>query len=128
MTRTVIKTSKAPVPVAPYSQAIAVNGTVYCSGQLGLIPGDGLKLISDNVLEQAKQALKNLTAVLEEAGCQLSDVVKVTVFLTNMSDFVAVNEVYSTFFSAPFPARTAYQVAALPLGGRVEIEAIAVQK
>ncbi len=120
----VIQTNRAPKPVAPYSQAIALGNLLFCSGQIGLDPQTG-KLVSDDIAEQAGQVLLNLTAILEEAGLTRKDVVKVTVFLTDMKDFAAVNEVYSNFFTAPYPARTAFSVTGLPLGARVEIEAIA---
>lgn len=120
----VIQTSRAPKPVAPYSQAVALGNTLYCSGQIGLVPETG-KLISEDVAEQARRVLQNLTAILTEAGLSPKDVVKVTVFLTDMKDFAAVNEVYASVFSAPYPARTAFSVTGLPLGARVEIEAIA---
>ncbi len=122
--KVVIKTSKAPTPVAPYSQGVVLGNVLYCSGQIGLVPETG-KLVSESVEDQARQVLKNLSAVLQEAGCSLKDVVKVTVFLTDMKDFAIVNEVYASFFTAPFPARTAVQVSALPVGGQVEMEAIA---
>lgn len=119
-----IQTPKAPKPVAPYSQAVALGNLLFCSGQIGLDPESG-KLVSENVAEQTRQVLQNLNAILTEAGCSRKDVVKVTVFLTDMKDFGVVNEVYADFFSAPYPARTAFSVTGLPLGARVEIEAIA---
>lgn len=124
MEKIVIQTPRAPKPVAPYSQAIALGNMLFCSGQIGLRPETGA-LISDDVGEQTRQVLDNLTAVLTEAGCSRKDVVKVTVFLTDMKDFAAVNEVYASYFTSPFPARTAFAVSGLPLGARVEIEAIA---
>lgn len=124
MEKIVVQTARAPRPVAPYSQAIAIDNLLFCSGQIGLDPETN-KLVSEDVTEQTRQVLKNLSAVLTEAGCSKKDVVKVTVFLTDMKDFAAVNTVYSDFFSTPYPARTAFSVAGLPLGARVEIEAIA---
>ena len=124
MEKIVVQTARAPRPVAPYSQAIAIDNLLFCSGQIGLDPETN-KLVSEDVTEQTQQVLKNLSAVLSEAGCSKKDVVKVTVFLTDMKDFAAVNAVYSDFFSTPYPARTAFSVAGLPLGARVEIEAIA---
>lgn len=120
----VIQTSRAPKPVAPYSQAMVLGNLLFCSGQIGLVPETG-KLISEDVAEQTRQVLQNMTAILTEAGCSRKDVVKVTVFLTDMNDFAAVNEVYASVFTAPYPARTAFAVSGLPLGARVEIEAIA---
>lgn len=125
MSREVIATTKAPAAVGPYSQAIKANGFVFTAGQLGLDPAAG-KLVEGDVVDQARQALKNLQAILEAAGSSLEHVVKVTVFLKDINDFKRVNEVYAQFFTANPPARSAVQVAALPLGGLVEIEAVAV--
>lgn len=125
MSREVIATTKAPAAVGPYSQAIKANGFVFTAGQLGLDPATG-KLVEGDVTDQARQALKNLQAILEAAGSSLEQVVKVTVFLKDINDFKRVNEVYAEFFKANPPARSAVQVAALPLGGLVEIEAVAV--
>lgn len=125
MSRMVIATTKAPAAVGPYSQAIQANGFVFTAGQLGLDPATG-KLVEGDVTDQARQALKNLQAILEAAGSSLERVVKVTVFLKDINDFKRVNEVYAEFFKADPPARSAVQVAALPLGGLVEIEAVAV--
>jgi len=119
-----VQTARAPKPVAPYSQAIALGNLLFCSGQIGIVP-ETRELISNDVAEQTRQVLENLTAVLTEAGCSRKDVVKVTVLLTDMKDFAAVNEVYASFFPAPFPARTAFAVSGLPYGAAVEIEAIA---
>lgn len=125
MSREVIVTTKAPAAVGPYSQAIKANGFIFTAGQLGLDPATG-KLVEGDVTDQARQALKNLQAILEAAGSSLEQVVKVTVFLKDINDFKRVNEVYAEFFQANPPARSAVQVAALPLGGLVEIEAVAV--
>jgi 2-iminobutanoate/2-iminopropanoate deaminase len=125
MSRQVIATPKAPAAVGPYSQAIKANGFVFTAGQLGLDPATG-KLVEGDVTDQARQALKNLQAILEAAGSSLEQVVKVTVFLKDINDFKRVNEVYAEFFTTQPPARSAVQVAALPLGGLVEIEAVAV--
>lgn len=125
MSRMVIATTKAPAAVGPYSQAIQANSFVFTAGQLGLDPATG-KLVEGDVTDQARQALKNLQAILEAAGSSLERVVKVTVFLKDINDFKRVNEVYAEFFKADPPARSAVQVAALPLGGLVEIEAVAV--
>lgn len=125
--KTVIATTAAPGAIGPYSQAIEANGLVFVSGQIPLDPATGT-FVPGGVEAQAEQSLKNLKAVLEAAGCSLADVVKTTVFLTNMGDFAAVNEVYARFFTAECPARSAVQVGALPKGALVEIEAIAAKK
>jgi 2-iminobutanoate/2-iminopropanoate deaminase len=117
----------APVPIGPYSQAIDAGGTIFCSGQLGLDP-ETKQLVDGGVAAQAKRALENLSAVLEAGGSSLSAVVKTTIFLIDMSDFAAVNAVYATFFPELPPARSTIAVAALPLGGRVEIEAVALAR
>ena len=125
MTKTVIATADAPAAVGPYSQAIKANGFVFTAGQLGLDPATG-KLAGNDITSQAKQALTNIAAVLKAAGTSIANVVKTTVFLTDMNDYKAVNVVYATFFTDAPPARSAVQVAALPLGGLVEIETIAL--
>jgi reactive intermediate/imine deaminase len=124
--REVIATDQAPAAVGPYSQGIRAGDFVFTAGQLGLDPATG-KLVEGGVEAQAQRALINLKAVLEAAGSSLERVVKVTVFLHDISDFKAVNGVYAQFFGANPPARSAVQVAALPLGGLVEIEAIAAR-
>ncbi len=115
-------TDKAPQAIGPYSQAIIVSGMVFTSGQLGM---DEKGMLKETVEEQAKRALENLKAVLEEAGTTMDHIVKTTVFLADINDFVKVNEIYGTFFNQPYPARSAVQVANLPKGAKVEIEAIA---
>ncbi|KAM8766189.1 2-iminobutanoate/2-iminopropanoate deaminase isoform X2 [Acanthopagrus latus] len=117
-------TPKAPVRQGIYSQAVVVDRTMYISGQLGMDVASG-QLVEGGVQAQAKQALINMGEILKAAGCDHSNVVKTTVLLADINDFNSVNEVYKTFFSSNFPARAAYQVAALPRGGLVEIEAIA---
>lgn len=126
MKKEVVATPNAPKALGPYSQAVKVGETLYCSGQIGLDPRTGA-LVADDVVEQAKQALRNLKAVLKQA--QVSDVVKVTVFMTNIADFQKVNEVYAEFFkeSQNLPARSAVGVKALPAKALVEIEAVAVK-
>ena len=121
----IVESKDAPAAVGPYSQATILNGIVYTSGQLGLIPATG-EFPADNAAAQAEQALQNLKAVLAEAGTDISKVAKTLIFLADMKDFAAVNEVYASHFSAPYPARSCVQAAALPLGAKVEIEAIAV--
>jgi len=124
MTREVISTTNAPAAVGPYSQAIKTGDLVFTAGQLGIDPATG-KFVDGDVTDQARQALKNMKAILEEAGTSMEKVIKVTVFMQDINDFKAVNEVYGTFFTANPPARSAVEVAALPLGGLVEMEAIA---
>lgn len=125
--RTVIHSDGAPKALAVYSQAIRANGFVFTAGQLGLDPVTN-QLVDGDVSAQARQALENLRAVLEAAGSDMAHVVKATVFLADIADFAAVNAVYATYFTVEPPARSAFQVAALPMGGRVEIEMIAVVK
>ena len=126
-TRTAIRSAQAPVPIGPYSQAIAAGGFVFCSGQIALGP-DG-QLATGGVTAETELALANLVAVLGAAGCQPSDVVKTTIYLIDMADFAAVNEVYGRVFdSEPAPARATVAVAALPRGARVEIDATAIKE
>ncbi|XP_004461342.1 2-iminobutanoate/2-iminopropanoate deaminase [Dasypus novemcinctus] len=124
--RKVINTAKAPAALGPYSHAVLVDRTIYISGQLGLDPSSG-QLVSGGVTEEAKQALTNIGEILKAASCDFTNVVKATVLLADINDFNAVNEIYKQYFKSNFPARAAYQVAALPKGARIEIEAIAVQ-
>ena len=126
MGKDVIQTTAAPAAIGPYSQATVATGrTVYCSGQIALNP-DTQELVTGDIQAEADQVLKNLRAVLEAAGATLNDVVKTTVFLADMSDYVAVNEVYARYFSDSRPARAAVAVAGLPKGVSVEIDAVAV--
>ncbi|WP_315503058.1 RidA family protein [Actinomyces radicidentis] len=127
MTATRIATESAPAAVGPYSQAVEAGGTVYVSGQIPLVPATG-QIVEDGIEAQAEQSLKNIGAILEAAGLGYGDVVKTTVLLADINDFVAVNEVYARFFTGEvLPARAAFQVAALPRGAGVEIEAVAVR-
>ena len=119
-----ISTTAAPSAIGPYSQAIEANGFVFASGQIPLDPATG-SFVEGGVSEQAEQCLKNVQAVLEAAGCTLQDVVKATVFLQDIGDFAAVNEVYGRYFKGVCPARSAVAVAALPKDALVEIEVIA---
>ncbi len=121
----VISTNEAPKAIGPYSQAIEANGTVYISGQLGIIPDTGI--LAQGIEYQAEQSLKNIGSILKASGLNYSNVVKCTVLLDNIDNFKIVNEIYGRFFTEQFPARAAYQVAKLPLGGLIEIEAIAVK-
>ncbi|PHV70849.1 reactive intermediate/imine deaminase [Sporanaerobium hydrogeniformans] len=116
-------TEKAPQAIGPYSQAIIANNMVYTSGQLGM---DEKGVLKETVEEQAQKALENLKAVLEEAGTTMDNIVKTTVFLADINDFVKVNQIYGKFFNEPYPARSAVQVANLPKAAKVEIEAIAI--
>ena len=119
----VIATNDAPLAVGPYSQGIRAGGFAFTSGQLpATLSGE---VISDDITKATRQSLNNVKAVLSAAGAGMTDVVKVTVFLTDMADFAQMNEVYKGFFSEPFPARSCIQVAALPKGATVEIEATA---
>lgn len=119
-----ISTQNAPAAIGPYSQAIVSNGTVYVSGQLPIDPATG-EFAEGGIDAQARQSLTNISNILQAEGLTMANVVKVTVLLADISDFAAVNEVYKEFFEAPFPARSAFAVSALPKGGRIEIEAIA---
>lgn len=121
----IITSQNAPGAVGPYSQAVEVSGTLYVSGQLPINPQTGV--MPNSAEEQAEQSLKNVQAIIDKAGFSLKDVVKTTVLLQNISDFDAVNAVYEKYFSEECPARACYQVAALPKGASVEIEAIAAK-
>ena len=120
-----VSTPNAPAALGPYSQAVDTGSTVYCSGQLGLDPATGN--LADGVQAQTHQTLKNLQAVLNEAGLSLDNVVKTTVFVQDLADFGTVNEIYGTYFHGGFPARSCVQIAALPKNALVEIECIAVR-
>ena len=120
-----VSTPNAPAALGPYSQAVDTGSTVYCSGQLGLDPATGN--LADGVQAQTHQALRNLQAVLNEAGLSLDNVVKTTVFVQDLADFGTVNEIYDTYFHGGFPARSCVQIAALPKNALVEIECIAVR-
>ncbi|MGA2395440.1 MAG: RidA family protein [Candidatus Lustribacter sp.] len=121
---TPLLTAHAPAPVGPYSQAIRSGGFIFCSGQVGLDPATG-KLVDGGVAEQTRRVLDNLAAVLAGAGLTLAAIVKTTIFLVDINDFAAVNAVYGERLGSPPPARSTVAVAALPLGARVEIEAVA---
>lgn len=121
----IISTENAPGAIGPYSQAVKSGNMIFCSGQIPIDPQTG-EFVSADVAEQTEQVLKNLSAVLEAAGASLNDVVKTTVFLADMNDFTAMNEVYTRYFSENKPARATVQAARLPRDARVEIECIAV--
>lgn len=120
----VINTPKAPAAIGAYSQAVLAGDTLYVSGQLGIDPTTGE--LADGFVAQAEQVFDNLEAIIKEAGASLGDVVKFNVSLTDLSNFAKLNEIFAARLSSPYPARAAVQVAALPKGGLVEIEAIAV--
>jgi 2-iminobutanoate/2-iminopropanoate deaminase len=121
-----IKTENAPAAIGPYSQAIEVNGFIFASGQIPIIPSTG-ELNTGTIEEQTRQVLDNMSAVLEAAGSSLDKAVKCTVFLQDMNDYSAMNAVYGEYFTPPYPARAAVQVARLPKDVKVEIEVIAVK-
>jgi 2-iminobutanoate/2-iminopropanoate deaminase len=123
MPRQEVSAPSAPAAIGPYSQAIAIDGFIFCSGQLGMDPATGQ--LVDGIAAQAERAMVNLEAVLSAAGASLADVVKTTIFLTDLANFSTVNDIYSRHIIEPAPARSTVQVAALPRGALVEIEAIA---
>lgn len=125
MNKNIINTDQAPAAIGPYSQAVEVNKTVYISGQIPLVP-DTMDLVSDDFEAQVEQVFKNLSAVAKAANGSLSDAVKLTVYLTDLSNFSLVNEVMQGHVPEPFPARAAVQVSALPKGALVEVDAILV--
>ena len=125
MAKTIVRTEKAPAAAGPYSQAVRVGQMVYTAGQIPIDPTTG-KVVTGDITVQAEQALRNVQAVLEAAGASLDHVVKTTVFLQDMNDFGEMNEVYGRFFNQNPPARTTVEVAALPLGVRIEVEAVAL--
>ncbi len=120
-----INTDKAPAAIGPYSQALDMGSMVFVSGQIPVDPATGA--MPESIEEQTAQSLSNLKNILAQAGLSTANVIKTTVFITDMNDFAAVNGVYSQHFSSPFPARSCVQVAALPKGARIEIECIAVK-
>jgi 2-iminobutanoate/2-iminopropanoate deaminase len=120
--RRAVETRDAPEPIGPYSQALVAGGVLYCSGQVPLDPETG-ELVDGGIGEQAQRCLQSLDAICREAGARLEDAVRMTIYLTEMESFPAVNEVYAEFFSEPFPARATVGVAALPKGALVEIDA-----
>ncbi len=123
--KSIVFSADAPAAIGPYSQAIKAGNVLYLSGQIGMNPATG-ELVSDDVREQTARALQNMKAVLAAAGATAENVVKTTVFLTDMADFQAVNSVYAETFSSDAPARSCVAVAALPKGAKVEVEAVAV--
>jgi len=121
-----LHTEKAPAAIGPYSQAIEVNGFIFASGQIPLDPATG-NIVEGGIKEQTKQALTNASKIMEVAGLSMANVIKTTVFMADMNDFAAMNEVYATFFSEPYPARSAVAVKALPKGVLVEVECVAAR-
>jgi len=124
VSKTIISTDQAPAAIGPYSQAVKVESLVFCSGQVGLDPKTG-ELVSGGTEAQTRQALANLAAVLKEAGASIDNVVKTTIYLTDLGEFGMVNGIYGEFMGKGLPARATVQVSALPKGATVEIEAIA---
>ncbi|MHB0912002.1 MAG: RidA family protein [Armatimonadota bacterium] len=125
MTKEIISTTTAPAAIGPYSQAVRAGKMLFASGQIPLDPQTG-EIVGETAAEQARQALANLLQVLQAGGTTLDQVVKTTIFMVDLSEFAAVNEVYAEVFAENPPARSTVQVAALPRGARVEIEAVAV--
>ena len=123
MSKVIISTDKAPAAIGTYSQAVKIGTTVYLSGQIPLVPST-MQLISQDFAEQAEQVFQNLTAVCQAAGGSLNDMVKVNIFLTDLSKFATVNEIMARHFSAPYPARAAVQVSALPRASQIEIDGV----
>ena len=125
MSRQIINTEKAPAAIGPYSQAVRAGNTVYFSGQIPLDPATG-ELVSADIATEARRVFDNLRAVSEAAGGSLDHVVRIGIYLTDLSDFAAVNAVMADYFKAPYPARSTIQVSALPRGARVEVDAVLV--
>lgn len=121
-----IKTNTAPCAIGPYSQAIETNDLIFVSGQIPIDPKTGL-FAGDDIKSQTKQSLENIKAILNEVGLDMNNVVKTTVLLKDMNDFGLMNEVYAEYFKEPFPSRAAFEVAKLPKGAKIEIEAIATK-
>jgi len=125
MTKKIIYTEKAPKAIGPYSQAVSAGGFTFVSGQIAINPETG-DLMNATIKDQAEQVLKNLIAICEEANGSLADIVKLTIYITNMNDFAVVNETMQKYFSEPYPARATVEVSALPLGVNVEMDAVLV--
>jgi reactive intermediate/imine deaminase len=125
MDKQIIQSADAPAAIGPYSQAVSVGDTIYLSGQIGLDPKSGQMV--DGLEAQAHRVFQNMRAVAAAAGATLDDIVKISILLQDMADFAKVNEIMATYFTAPYPARSTYQVAALPRGGRIEVEGLIVR-
>lgn len=123
MSKVIIRTDAAPAAIGTYSQAVKIGTTVYLSGQIPLVPST-MQLVSEDFAEQTHQVFKNLSAVCEAAGGSLNDMVKVNIFLTDLSQFATVNEVMSQYFAEPYPARAAIQISALPRASQIEIDGV----
>jgi 2-iminobutanoate/2-iminopropanoate deaminase len=123
-TKTIIKPAKSPAAVGPYNHAVRIGDLLFCAGQIPIDPKDG-NLISGDIKAQTERVLQNVKAILDDQKLTFANVVKSTVFLTNLADFAGMNEIYSKYFTSDFPARSTIQVAALPKGANVEIEVIA---
>jgi len=123
MSKKTIQTDNAPVAIGPYSQGVVTGNLLFTSGQLPIDPATG-KIPEGSIEDKAHLVFKNLAAIAKEAGTSLDNTVKTTVFLADINDFAAVNQVYAQYFNEPFPARSAFQVAALPLGAALEVEAV----
>lgn len=126
MSKKIIQTNLAPAPIGPYSQAVEVNGLLFVSGIIALVPGTD-HLMMDSIEAETHQVMSNMKAILQEAGLGFEHIVKTSIFLMNMADFVAVNTVYGSYFTNNYPARETIQVAGLPKGVRVEISVIAAK-
>lgn len=126
MNKTIISTDKSPAAIGPYSQAVEVNGMIYSSGMIPVIPATG-QIVDGGVKEQTKQVFDNLKALLGAAGSSLDQVIKTTVFIKDMNDFGAINEVYATYFDGDYPARSCVEVARLPKDVLIEVEVIALK-
>ncbi len=126
MSNKAIATTNAPAAIGPYSQGVCAGNTTYVSGQLPIVPATG-EFAGNDIVSQTRQSLTNVRSILEANGLTMADVVKVTVLMADITEFADMNGVYAEFFTAPYPARAAYQVAALPKGAKIEIEAIAVK-
>jgi len=124
MSKTIISTENAPAAIGPYSQAVTHGDTIYVSGQLPLNPKT--KKMDEDVSKQTKQSMNNIKAILQEAGSSMEKILRCGIFVTDLADFATVNDMYASFFEGEYPARATVQVAALPLGAKVEIDAIAV--
>src|ERR1035437_5600671 len=122
--KTIINTKNAPAPIGPYSQGVMINDLLYVSGQIAINPANG-NLVMDNIIEETKQVMENLKAILEAANLNFSNVIKTTIFLKDMNNFKSVNEVYGSYFTKDFPARETVEVARLPKEVHVEISVVA---
>jgi|SRR6056300_1056905 len=125
MTKKIIFTEKAPKAIGPYSQAVSAGGFTFVSGQVAINPETG-DLMNASIQDQTEQVIKNLTAICEEANGSLADIIKLTIYITDMNDFAVVNETMQKYFSEPYPARATVEVSALPLGVNVEMDAVLV--